>query len=200
MVLRRAYYSGDAHYAPGSDTSLAECDGTENSQQLVVGTGGVQCTSFSGKLIFNPPLTSGGGSSEQVTLRGSLSDCETPSGVAAIVTGGTVTGTLTARNNSCALFSSPGSAALKINWTSSESVAPTTLKFSNVTPFLSSGGTSFLFPTGADNYAAALTGSFSDFDAGAETSATLANSNASTCGSGSLSALKLPSGSMTIGF
>ena len=176
--------------------------------------GTIRCSNVSGQVVFAPPLTTSGGSSETVTVSAHLGACQASDSDVSDVSGGTATATITVPTSSCTGLiqfpASPGSVATPLSsrtvrfqtrWSVS-GIGPTSGTFSGFAVTTEPGGAvAFAFP--GQGHTVRETGSFSGTDNGTlSTVSVVAGVDASQIVAGcsqpaGLSSISIASGELT---
>lgn len=181
--------------------SMFGLDAAQATSPHAVVPGTLSCTGMAGTVKFNPPLTSTGGSAEQVTLIGGIKGCTASGGSSVTPSKGTITGKISTPSNSCSsLLSTTSIVHAEVVW-SPKKDGKSTGSFS--------GYTVLLTPTvgfGLPNSGGSVSGqgSYAGSDGGNSSTVTvftsLTQSQAlNTCVASGLKKFKITSGTLHLG-
>jgi hypothetical protein len=135
-----------------------------------VATGSVTCTSVTGTIAFNPPLTNSGTSPETTSITLTASGCTPAGSSASTVTSGTATATIQSATNGCLSLLTSKPVAVAVAWSPS-SIHASVATFSGYAIVSDAGGNiGFGLPNSGGT--ATIAGSFAGTDNGATSKAT----------------------------
>lgn len=186
--------------APTTTTVTAIPPTTEAGGTIAAGS--VTCSSVTGTVSFDPPLTSSGTSPETISLSLTSTGC-TATGSAAQVTGNTTTATIQAPTNDCTSLLNSQPAAVAVTWSPS-SVHASVVSYSgySIVSAPTTGNVGLGLPNGGGT--ASVTGSFPGADKGAKSTLAIYFNVSSTqvlgicAATGGLSSLTAVSGTITL--